>query len=404
MSIIVEDCKVLLIGAQRVVRHQEEIKQLRGEHFNVFTILNMESKENATHSAFLGELLDPHGSHFKGNLFLKLFLQTIKHEGFDIATAKVELEHVIGSRNDVDKTGGRIDIFLQDKRNNFISIENKIYAIDQFAQIERYINYKKGRNTVYYLTLGGNEPSDASKGNLTEDDNYYCISYRHTIIEWLTLCLKESVEQPILRESIKQYIILLKKLTNQLTDNAMATEIQDLIQSHYHSAKLVQQNIAEVEAAAVHSFLLSVKQDLERLLQTGWLITVDEKLHSSYSGIQITNNKWNGVVMRLQGEAKLIGGRSIYGIVAHRDHWDRIKINKRLQEVIPVMQGDFKSSAHWPYYQFIDLFIDSDQDSIPRLFDPNKRGPLVTKITALLLEMAKACEEPLAGVERLENK
>ena len=64
--------KKLLLDAKRISDHQEEISTLKGENFNVFSILKMESKENETHSAFLGELLNPKGSHGFGSLFLKL--------------------------------------------------------------------------------------------------------------------------------------------------------------------------------------------------------------------------------------------------------------------------------------------------------------------------------------------
>lgn len=99
------------------------------ENLNLFSILKMESNENATHSAFLGELLNPKGSHLKGNIFLKLFLATIHGHGkiFDVDSTQLILEKYIGIRNDETKQGGRIDIYLKDKRGNSISIENKIF-------------------------------------------------------------------------------------------------------------------------------------------------------------------------------------------------------------------------------------------------------------------------------------
>ena len=60
----------MLKGAKVIWNQQEEIKRLKGEHFNIFSVLNMETRENATHSAFLGELLNPKGSHLFGSLFL----------------------------------------------------------------------------------------------------------------------------------------------------------------------------------------------------------------------------------------------------------------------------------------------------------------------------------------------
>ena len=77
MNVKIENIKNLLESSGRVAKHQEEIKRLRGENFNVFSILGMESRENETHSAFVGELLNPNGSHYFGNCFLKLFLKNV---------------------------------------------------------------------------------------------------------------------------------------------------------------------------------------------------------------------------------------------------------------------------------------------------------------------------------------
>ncbi|MCW3788885.1 PD-(D/E)XK nuclease family protein [Plebeiibacterium sediminum] len=200
-----------------------EISNLKGENFNVFSILGLERKENQTHSAFLGELLNPKGNHNMGNIFLTHFVNPLNKESINrinLQSATVQLEHYISTVDLENSTGGRIDIFITDGQHH-ISIENKIYAKDQNKQIERYCNYNKGNNSVLYLTLFGDEPSIESKGELVSGKDYTCISYRKHIIYWLELCLKEAADAPILRESIKQYIILIKKLTNQLTMDQM---------------------------------------------------------------------------------------------------------------------------------------------------------------------------------------
>ena len=59
-----------------------------------------------------------------------------------------------------------------------ISIENKIYAGDQIAQIERYCNYNKDKNKVFYLNLFGEEPHPDSKGKLKSETDFKIISYQ----------------------------------------------------------------------------------------------------------------------------------------------------------------------------------------------------------------------------------
>ncbi len=188
----------LLDHTKGIIKHQKEKEELKGEKFNVFSILKMESKENETHSAFLSELLNPNGSHLKKHTFLELFIQVLKKVvsdiDIDIKTAQVKTEHSIGTVNYIEKSGGRIDIYIWDKKGKSISIENKIYAYDQVVQIERYCNYKRGNNNVFYLTLSGNHPSNNSKGSMISGQDFHSISYKEHITEWLQLCIKEAVD------------------------------------------------------------------------------------------------------------------------------------------------------------------------------------------------------------------
>ncbi len=238
--------KNLLTSTKTIVEHQKKLERIKGEKFNVFSILKMESKENDTHSNFIGELLNPHGSHFKGNIFLKLFFQEINYTGINPESTSVYLEYFIGKRDDEGKTGGRIDIFLMDGSKNCVSIENKIYAIDQFAQIERYVKHNKTKNKVYYLTLNGTEPDINSSGELIANGDYYIISYRETIVNWLNKCVKESSDSPIVRETIRQYILLIKKLTSTMNDKEEQELIQ-LILNNFEESSYISNNISRAK-------------------------------------------------------------------------------------------------------------------------------------------------------------
>ncbi len=59
--------------------------------------------------------------------------------------------------------------------------------------------------------------------------DFNLISYKHHILNWLYACLKEVSTLPIIRETILQYIVLIKKLTNQLTSTGMENEIKEMI-------------------------------------------------------------------------------------------------------------------------------------------------------------------------------
>lgn len=278
--------RLLLKSIRRIVKHQEEKEKLRGESFNIFSILKMESKENGTHSAFLAELLNPKGSHHKKEVFLKLFLETLEIDCIDLASARVKVEHSIGKRNDDQKQGGRIDIYIRDESGNSISIENKIYAGDQFAQIERYCNHNKGCNRVYYLTLWGGEPSLESRGNLQSGTDFWNISYKKHLANWLEKCLKESAEQPILRESIKQYLLLIRKLTHSM-DDSQEKELFGLIIENYEEAAYLVANFHKALSSFNDGFRKELMSRLKKRLESEYDISLGSAPDAAYSQIWI---------------------------------------------------------------------------------------------------------------------
>ena len=292
----------LINQTRLILNHQKEKEILKGEKFNVFSILKMERKENATHSAFLKELLSPEGSHLKGDIFLKLFLKVIEDKTLDVESCKVKVEHFIGKLDVEAKTGGRIDIFIWDKNGKSISMENKIDAKDQDAQIERYYNYKTSTNKVYYLTLKGNDTSEKSRGNLVAGKDYFTLSYKEDITEWLQLCLKESAENPILRESIKQYILLLNKITYSMNND----EIYKLIIDNNEEASIIANNYND----AVWELSRGVRQEVIDLL----ISRIGQK-YKIYSGRKVSEG-YSHIWIKISGkdELKLFFGIQSFSI------------------------------------------------------------------------------------------
>ena len=137
---MIEKIKELLKDVSTEVENDRVKKVLKGEAFNLFSILNIETSENRTHSAFIGELLNPEGSHNLGNAFLKLFLDEVFDDSeakIDVTTAVLTLEKGIGKVDLKNEEGGRVDIYLNDMDGKTISIENKINAREQNLQVKR---------------------------------------------------------------------------------------------------------------------------------------------------------------------------------------------------------------------------------------------------------------------------
>lgn len=226
----------LLQQVSIIQKKYNEIAKITGENFNVFSIMRAESDEVRTHSRIIAELLNPQGSHSQGSVFLQLFFQEIVSlndilDNFDYDNAKVLVEEHIGAINKNYSEGGFIDIVIKDSKNQVV-IENKIYASDQKGQLLRYKN-KYPDCKLIYLTLDGKKPSESSYKieNVQELklDDIILVSYKVIIKEWLEKCLEKSYSLPIIRETLVQYLYLIKKITNLSRNQNMEKEILDNI-------------------------------------------------------------------------------------------------------------------------------------------------------------------------------
>jgi len=214
--------KHLLNETQTIVKSYDRVAEATGENFNIFSILKAENYEVTTHSRFIGELLNRKGSHGLGDTFLKIFFEMFcKEYEFDTSSSYVAVEYHIGKVD--EENGGRLDILIRDGwEGRAIMIENKVYAQEGYNQLLRYRNaFPKGM--LFYLTLLGEE----SKGSQPVD--YSQLAYETDIIQWLETCKKEAINIPILRESLTQYINLIKKLTHQNLNTKMNEDLINIV-------------------------------------------------------------------------------------------------------------------------------------------------------------------------------
>jgi len=244
--------KKLLHQVSAINRTQEKLNLLSGAEFNVFKILGLHANEVRTHSAFLGELLNPRGCHGLKSRFLELFLETLKIDDFDAEKATVTIEKYAGPIDENYLEGGRIDIYLKGKYNQLIFIENKIHANDQRNQLARYHQYES-RARLIYLTLDGTSPSEWSTGRLGPEQYLLC-SYRVEISHWLKKCHKEAAAYPTVRETISQYLNLISSLVGDVPDNFMKEEVKRLLlhdQANIESAAYLAEMLQEVKAETI---------------------------------------------------------------------------------------------------------------------------------------------------------
>ena len=192
----------------------KEAAQLYDKHdvgrpasFNVFSVLHKETDEVNLHSRFLHALLDYKKPETETRENLKDFLQHVGVEDFELCDVKVERERY------------NIDILITNDAGQAIIIENKIEAGDQPKQLQRYSEilsdileeqgYSDRDIHLLYLTLDDHDPSEDSAGDL----DYKTISYRDDLSPWLEHCQKRAYDEPALRETVAQYLHLIRKLT-----------------------------------------------------------------------------------------------------------------------------------------------------------------------------------------------
>lgn len=259
---LLQDVNVIL--QKEKVRKEESRK--RGERFNMFEMLGVAHYE-VTHSKIIASFLNPQGSHGQGDLFLRLFLQTIENNdeiNIDTSNAKVYTEYDIGN--------GRIDILIEAADHGII-IENKVYAGDQHEQLIRYNSYAErkytnGKYTLYYLTLYGKAASDDSakeKGS-GKCVNYRRISYLKDIISWLQCCICESATMPLIRETLVQYLNHIKQLTNQDMDSLNEKELMDIFSSEENMEIAVKiKGFVDNANTVKKMYFESLKNDIEKL-------------------------------------------------------------------------------------------------------------------------------------------
>lgn len=245
----------------QVLKYYNQQRELSGENFNIFSIMAMEHDEVFTHSAIIAELLNPKGTHSLGTKPLELFYKMVLQEDYKLDIEKMQCykEEYIGFINEDKTEGGRLDIVVKNCQEEGFVIENKIYATEQINQLSRYKNrYPNAK--ILYLTLDGVESKQLTS---TDGVEYFPISYKEDITYWIEECLKLSYNKPILRETLKQYLYLIKKLTNQSTSKEMSEKITDIINENFEASAEIYQNFEKALRLKQFDFLGKIKYNIE---------------------------------------------------------------------------------------------------------------------------------------------
>ena len=277
-----------------------------GKHdYNIFTLFHGFSDEVNLHSNFIASLLDPNGDHYKGDLFLKLFLEMCDIDDFsiDMSTATVfkEFKH--------------IDIYISDGKKHII-LENKVYAKDQPTQIARYIetiiqNKDAEDEDIYvlYLHPDGDLPKEYSLGDYkTNQDetklvkkgstiNFKVISYEDEISNWIDKCKNEVSNITDLNVFLSQYKDVIEMIYNRYKriDKMEKANLVEVFKENYAAVLDIVNNHQEVRKEIINEFFKNLSKELEKIYpeENSYKVGGEEVASNKYcQPIKIESENW----------------------------------------------------------------------------------------------------------------
>ena len=281
-----EDFEKLFMAISKgymAAKAEADRQRAMGKHdYNIFTLFHGFSDEVNLHSNFIASLLDPNGDHYKGGLFLKLFLETCGIDDFGIDT----------SRATVFKEFKHIDIYISDGKKHII-LENKVYAKDQPTQIARYIKAIQNKGAeerdvededicVLYLHPDGKLPDNQSFGDyhaklLGENPSieFKVISYGKEILEWIDKCKNEVSNLTDLNIFLSQYKDVIEMIYDRYKriDEMETAKFVEIFKENYTAVSEIANNYQEMRKKIIDEFFENVKENLEK----------DEAIKGTYS-------------------------------------------------------------------------------------------------------------------------
>ena len=392
----------VLLQRLDIVRDKITARNEGKEKFNVFTCLMDSSDEENLHSRFISSILDPKGSHGLGFAPIDIILKTL-NSSFQYNQESIEVKPSSDNWTEHKK----IDILLIDRKTNYaIIIENKIYACDSNhddeGQLERYYRriieedkIPQENVEVYYLTIDGHEPSEESVSTSLKYKDLpnivRCITYGNEITQWLQQCMQIACDKPYLRETIAQYINLIKEMANdtEIEDRLEILKIISKNDDTLASAKLLFDNYKHIQWHTIFDLFNDFYSELEK---RGYSIVskvensmIDDIVHGGPKK-RHQNPKFS--VKNKEGLEITIGcdynKRFFFGLYSKENKsLDKIKIKELLQSY-PIDVSDYDKD--WVFTRYFDVpenykvnIWDFNQNGTFRIIKPDTRKETIKR-------------------------
>jgi len=365
---------MLLNQAKAIIVENSRRRRLTASGYNVFAVLDRLRDENKGHSAFIANLLDPKGSHSQEYVFLKMFLLELFPENeFHLkGDWDVQTEKYAPTETEVENSvhEGRIDIWIEGPKD-IIIIENKIDAGDQKRQLERYINYAKGRpgnKTIYviYLTPEGKIPSKDSLGCYYNTDlereisGYLEASYEEHIYPWIDQCLKESVSLPVLRETLAQYKKTIREITGKIEEEELGMNLSNLLEKKediiaaVKLGKAADARLVELESA----FWNEIKQIYNMVVDGKSIINDNDKKDGRYYGVglKVAHDDKSDLYLRIERDS--YNGKIYAGFrqtsKGNFSYHTKTMYSSILEKLVGPITKNWHSNNHWLGFEYLE--------------------------------------------------
>lgn len=347
-------------------------RRASGDMFNIFEILKAEHYEVSTHSAILAELLNPKGSHGCTDLFLKSFLEVLDQKEFfqNLCDVTIEVENSIGALDNNKEYGGRIDLIIHEKHNSAIIIENKIYADDQDKQLYRYCRYAQStykKSIVLYLTLDGKTPSEkTTKGDDTKIKvDPQSISYQYHIKRWIENCIEKVYSKTNLQNSLKQYLQVINKLTNQDMNSISKEKLVELLSSpeNMNNALLIRDTIDDALDMFMRNVFVPQLEKISQELNLKYSL-YGNHWYDTYAGFIFYKEEWKHFTLGFEFGSSL---RNFYYGFKHKDdkNWSS-EVKDMQMELLNRFEGQ-PSQPWWACYKNFPITNWNNEETIEKI-------------------------------------
>jgi hypothetical protein len=397
------ECMQKLLEEMSVIlKNYDEKRHSNSSDFNILQVLGVGSKEVPVCRLFC-ELLNPHGSHGKGILFLDSFLRNVlKQDMF----SEDEMKSAVITKEELIDNDRRIDIFVMIAGRAF-PIEVKLYAKDQDRQCVEYYEYSKrydAGTVIYYLTLDRHEPSEDSKGNLSLGDNLRLISFADEIVIWLQDCLEnnEIRQNMVLQSILEQFLDVINMMTGR-NRKEIAMQIQNLIvdKDAFRAANAISMELPAIKAR----MMKRVFTDIEKKLKEKDICTIyadyKERVYGYY---EQKGSNWPSLNYILNDEKTLalrieIDHCLYYGVCNWDDssksnpHGLNDDLDRIVAKRVPKYTGQKTDVFYlWKYLPIDKIDFRGCNEEYMKLYDAKSYGEMIGKICDEILSFLSEWE------------